>query len=70
MNPFEPLEHPPQGRALTRLVDLVWHGLVLACQLLPQSTLRHRIHEQCQGHLPLIQVVSGPIHRVDQLWEV
>src|SRR5215510_4747402 len=47
MNAFEQLEHPTQGRALSRLVDLIWYGLVLTCQLLTQSTLRHGIHEQC-----------------------
>ena len=49
MNAFEQLEHPTQGRALSRLVDLVWYGLVLTYQLLTQSTLRHGIHEQCCG---------------------
>ena len=50
MNPFEPVEHPPQGRTLSRLIELVWDGRVLACQGLTQATLRHSIHEQGAGH--------------------
>lgn len=50
MPPFEPLDHPPQGRTLSRLVDLVGDGLVLAGHALTQVTWRHSRHEPGSGH--------------------
>ena len=47
VNAFQKLEDPAQGRALSWLIDLVWYGRVLVCQLLTQSTLGDGIHEQC-----------------------
>ena len=34
MNTFQQLEDPPQGRRRGRLVDLIWHGLIVLGSLL------------------------------------
>ena len=41
LNPFQHLKHPPQGRTIGRLVELMRDRLVLTGSLLAQTTLRY-----------------------------
>jgi hypothetical protein len=50
LNPFQYLKHPPQGRVIGRLVDLMQNRLVLTGSCPAQTTLGHRIDQQRQGH--------------------
>jgi hypothetical protein len=50
VNAFQQWENPSQGRGRCGLVDLVRYRLVVACSLLAQSALRHRVDQQGEGH--------------------